>query len=89
MSRPAIDVIEINGNLTLLENHPDQECRTVNWWVYDERAGMNIGLRAATREAALVEAIEYWAEQACDYRKAYGELKAKVDAFVGQVDATE
>jgi len=89
MSRPAIDVIEINGNLTLLEKRPDQECRTVNWWVYDERAGRNIGIRAATREAALVEAIEYWAEQAYIRRREYEDLKEKVDTFVGQVVDTE
>ena len=83
MSRPAIHSIKLNQHLTLSECHPDSECRTNNWWLYDDRAGMNIGMRAKTRDDAFVEAIEFWAERALRYEKAYSQIKAKVDDFVG------
>jgi hypothetical protein len=89
MSRPAISSIELNGNISLSECHPDSECRTVNWWLYDERAGMNIGMRAETRDTAFIEAIEYWAERATKAERAHSELAAKVNAFVGQFTEAE
>jgi hypothetical protein len=87
MSRPAIHSIKLNQHLTLSERHPDSECRTNNWWLYDDRAyggGMNIGMRAKTRDEAFVEAIEFWAERATKAERAHSQLKSQVDNFVGQ-----
>lgn len=87
MSRPAINSIKLNDHLTLSECHPDSECRTNSWWLYDERAygsGMNIGMRAKTRDEAFVEAIEFWAERAMLAERKHAEIKAKVDTFVVQ-----
>jgi len=87
MSRPAIQSKTLNKYLTLSECHPDSECRTNNWWLYDERAcgtGLNISMRAATPEAAFVEAIEFWAGQAKRTEQALKEIKTRVDEFVEQ-----
>ena len=84
MSKPPIDTVDLNAYLNMSECHPDSECRTNSWWLYDTRAGMNIGMRAATRDAAFVEGLEYWAKRAKAFELAYRELQAKVDAFVEQ-----
>ena len=87
MSRPAIHSIKLNQHLTLSECHPDSECRTNNWSLYDDRAcggGMNIGMRAKTRDEAFVEAIEFWAERAIKAERVHSQLKSQVDDFVGQ-----
>lgn len=86
MSRPAINNIELNDHLTLSECHPDSECRTNNWWLYDDRAygGMNVGMREKTRDEAFVAAIEFWARRAMSAERKHAEIKAKVDTFVAQ-----
>lgn len=89
MSRPSIQNIKLNENLTLSECHPDSECRTINWWLYDERAGMNLGMREESRERALIEALEYWAERAQKYEQEFHSLKGRVDSFVSQFTADE
>lgn len=87
MSRPAIHSAKLNQHLTLSECHPDSECRTNSWWLYDDRAygsGMNIGMRAKTRDEAFVKAIEFWAKRALETEKAYSQIKGQVDTFVNQ-----
>lgn len=86
MSRPSISTIKLNEHLDLSECHPDSECQhSTNWWLYDKRAGMNIGMRTLTRDDALVEAIEYWAERAIRFEGELKDLQKKVHTFVGQV----
>lgn len=89
MARPAIKNYKLNDNLTLSECHPDSECRTNNWWLYDERAGMNLGMRELTREDALVAAIEYWAKRALLAESAHDKLMARVNMFVESVTDKE
>ena len=84
MSRRAISQVKLNEHMTLSECHPDSECRTNNWWLYDKRAGYNIGMRAKTRDEALVEAIEHWAKRALEAEQAYKQIKTQVDTFVDQ-----
>ena len=88
MSRPAINSTKLNQNLILSERHPDSECRTNNWWLYDKRAyngeGSNIGMRTESRDEAFIEAIEFWAKRALSAEQCYSDLKNSVDLFVGQ-----
>ena len=87
MSRPAISNTRLNQHLTLSECHPDSECPTNSWWLYDDRAygsGINIGMREKTRDEAFVKAIEFWAKRAMTAEKAYSQIKGQVDAFVKQ-----
>ena len=72
MSRKAIiSNKKLSEHLTLSLCHPDSECRTENWWLYDSRAGMNLGMREESSEVALVEATNYWAGRALRAEKAY------------------
>lgn len=84
MSRPSIQNIVLSENMTLSERHPDSECRQVNWWLYDTRAGWNIVMRAKSREGAMIEAINYWAERAKKIEESNADLKGKVNGFVSQ-----
>lgn len=83
MSRPAIYSVDLNPHLTISECHPDSECRTNNWWLYDTRAGINIGMREKSRDEAFVEAIEYWAKRALAAEQSHSQIKSIVDTFVG------
>ena len=89
MSRPPIHSVNLNTHLNISECHPDSECHTNNWWLYDKRAGQNIGMRTKTRDAALVGAIEYWAKRAIKAEQSYSSLRAQVDDFVGQFTKPE
>ncbi len=84
MSRPAISSERLTEHITLSECHPDSECRTVNWWLYDTRAGYNIGMREKSRDAAFVGAIDYWADRATRAEKELSDIQSRVSAFVGQ-----
>jgi hypothetical protein len=87
---PAQDV-KLNQHLTLSEEHSESECDT-NWWLYDDRAygsGMNIGIRAETRDEAFVETIEFWAERALAAESAYSSIKVRIDEFVGKFTNTQ
>ena len=85
MARKPINSVQLNQHLTLSECHPDSECRVNNWWIYDDRAyrtGMNIGMRAKTRDEAFVESIEFWAERARKTEDALASLQTQVKSFV-------
>ena len=84
MARPSISTVKLNDHLSISECHPDSECRTNNWWLYDKRAGKNIGRHAKTREEAFIEAIEHWAKRALLAEQCYSDLKNSVDLFVNQ-----
>ena len=84
MARPSISTIKLNDYLSISECHPTSECRTNNWWVYDKRAGKNIGREAKTRDVAFVEAIDYWAKRAIIAETCYADIKSSVDLFVAR-----
>ena len=84
MARPSISTIKLNDYLSISECHPDSECRINNWWVYDKRAGRNIGFRAVSRDAALIEAIDYWSKRAIIAETCYADMKSSVDLFVAR-----
>jgi hypothetical protein len=90
MAKRAISFKRLNDNLSISEYPPDSECETNNWWVYDKRAGRNIGFRAETKEAALIESIEYWSKRAIIAETCYADIKSSVELFVARFsEATE
>lgn len=54
------------------------------FWLYDTTRGMNLAMRAKTRDAAFVEALTYYQKRLKDVEVALGSLQTKVDAFVNQ-----
>lgn len=87
MSRPPIQSQKLNEHLHLSECHADSESctRQPGWWLYDKRAGMNLAMRAPTRDSAFVEVIEYWAKRSARMESELRTLQKSVDAFVAQV----
>ena len=89
MARPSISTVKLNDHLSISECHPDSECRTNNWWIYDKRAERNIGRHAKTRDAAFIEAIEYWSKRAIISETCYSDIKSSVDLFVARFSDPE
>lgn len=85
MARKPISNVKLTEHMVLSECHPDMDCRSVSWWIYDKRAGMNIGMRAETRDAAFVEAIQYWAKRAMRAEASYDGITRKVNSFLEQL----
>lgn len=54
------------------------------FWLYDYTRGMNLSMRAKTRDAAFTEALTYYQKRLADVEKQLADLSAKVNAFVGQ-----
>jgi endo-beta-N-acetylglucosaminidase D len=59
------------------------------WWLYDETQGMNLAMRAPSREAALLYALEYHQERNIRYANQHAALKQKVLAFASQLHPDE
>ena len=81
--RPATKNTQLSGTLTLSECHD-------GFWLYDETRGMNLSMRASTRDAAFIEALGYYQNRLASIETAHKTLKSKVDAFVSNfIDDTE
>ena len=52
------------------------------FWLYDSTRGMNLSMRANTRDAAFIDALEYYQHRLNMVENDYGEMKDKVDKFV-------
>ena len=54
------------------------------WWLYDKTRGVNLAMRAKSRDAALMQAIGYYQRRMSEVETRYRTLQRKVDCFVGQ-----
>lgn len=54
------------------------------FWLYDSTRGMNLSIRAKTKDAAFVEALTYYQNRLKTVEREYAALKSKVDEFVEQ-----
>ena len=59
------------------------EC-TDGFWLYDKTRGMNLAMRAKTKDDAFVRALEYYQDRLTRVEAEYKLLKSKVDSFVEQ-----
>ena len=59
------------------------ECKD-GWWLYDTTRGMNLSMKAKTKDSAFVEALHYYQKRLKEVETNYTELKGKVDSFVSQ-----
>lgn len=57
------------------------ECND-GFWLYDSTQGMNLSMRAKTRDAAFIEALEYYQHRLNGVENDYEEMKDKVNKFV-------
>lgn len=77
MSTKAITSTDLSKTLCL------SECKD-GFWLYDETRGMNLAMRAKTRDAAFIDALEYYQDRLKEVETDYALLKSKVDVFVSQ-----
>ena len=52
------------------------------WWLYDETRGMNLAMRAKSRDSALIDAITYYQRRLDELETEHRCLACRVDAFV-------
>lgn len=81
MTRKTDKIFE-NELFSLCYVHPPHG--HAGYWLYDERLGMNLAMRAKTEQAAFLEALTYYSDRLHDMDKAYWCLKGRVDSFVSQ-----
>jgi len=77
MSTKAISTEDLSKTLHL------SECRD-GFWLYDDTRGMNLAMRAKTKDEALVDALDYYQSRLKEVETEYKLLKDKVDSFVNQ-----
>ena len=59
------------------------ECKD-GYWLYDTTRGINLAMRAETKDAAFVEALSYYQKRLKEVENNYSVLKSQVDIFVNQ-----
>lgn len=75
--RTVISNINFDDTLSLTE------C-TTGWWLYDTTRGMNLSMRAKSKEDAFFEALKYYQERLIKVEKTNRNLQLKVDNFISQ-----
>lgn len=73
----------IINNEKLSENLTLTECKD-GFWLWDNVVEMNLAMRAKTREAALLECIEYYQRRLPKVLRDLMSLQDKVDSFLVQ-----
>ncbi len=64
------------------------ECND-GWWLYDKTRGFNLAMRAKSKDAAFLEALEYYQYKLMAVEESYKELSHKVNCFVHQLGFDE
>jgi hypothetical protein len=77
MSRPPISSEKLSDTLEISECHD-------GFWIYDETRGMNLAMKAKTKDAAFVEVIEYYQNRLRQIELEFVSMNNKVKAFVSQ-----
>jgi hypothetical protein len=59
------------------------------YWLWDFMQEMNLSMRVETKEAAFIEALEYYQKRLKKVENEYHELQSKVDRFVEELKLEE
>lgn len=81
MSQRPDNVQELSDTLTMCEFHAGG---AKGFWLWDETRGMNLSMRAATAEDALVEAITYYQKRLTEVEAEHSDPVRKVNSFLSQ-----
>lgn len=68
----------MNENTFTISEHKD------GWWLYDKTRGMNLAMKAKSKDEAFTEAIKYYQKRLTQIESEYKVLAEKVDNFVSQ-----
>lgn len=52
------------------------------FWLYDDTRGMNLAMKAKTKEEAYVDTIKYYQQRLKKVEEGYRLLRSQVDAFI-------
>ncbi len=77
MAQKAISFTKLSDTLQISEHHD-------GFWLYDFTRGMNLAMRAKTRDDAFTEALTYYQKRLQEMERCYSDLKSQVDTFVNQ-----
>lgn len=66
---------KLSDNLSLAE------CKD-GFWLYASDVGMNISVRAKTKEAALLKGLQYYQRRFHEYKTAYESVQNRVNDFI-------
>lgn len=58
--------------------------RQDGFWLWDDTRGMNLSMKAKTRDLAFIEALGYYQSRLVNVETSYRVLKNQVDSFVDQ-----
>lgn len=75
MGSKAIDHIKLTDSLTL------SKC-TDGYWLYDYNRGMNLAMRAETKEEAMLKAIIYYQKRCAEVEQKKKKLYDSVNNFI-------
>ncbi len=64
------------------------EC-TDGFWLWDENRGMNLGMKAESEDAALIEALEYYQKRLLKVEAKHKELRACAYTFKNDLEQWE
>lgn len=59
------------------------EC-TDGFWLYDKTRGINLCMKAKTKDDAFIESLSYYQKRLIEVENNYKTLKVQVDLFVNQ-----
>lgn len=78
MARPPISHTQLSPTLGLSECHD-------GFWLYDTTQGMNLAMRAKTRDEAFIEALTYYQDRLKDVEGRLNTLSRHVADFIDKV----
>lgn len=82
MAQKPISFTKLSDTLNICECHD-------GFWLYDETRGMNLAMRAKSRDEAFTEALTYYQERLKELEEKHGDLVRKVNSFIGQFSEEE
>ena len=84
MGKPPDENTKLSDTLTLSE-YKNKNSGDFGFWLWDETVGMNLAMRAKTREEAILQALEYHQKARKRALEQRNELQAAIDGFIGSL----
>jgi len=88
MSNPPDTVSRLSATLTLCE-YQSPKNGSFGFWLYDKTRGMNLSMKAESKEAAFIEAITYYQNRVTMVEEQFRKINTYVDDFVTLVRPEE
>ena len=87
MSRPPDNTFKLNSDTISLCEYTSGGNK--GFWLYDKIRGMNLSMRAESKDEAFVEALTYYQDRLEEVELTLKTLQTNIDVFVNQVRPEE